>query len=66
MMATQSEAIQLMTVKEVAAMLRIEPATVYSLINRRQIPSVKIGKSRRFEYSAIADYISRNRQEAAA
>jgi len=44
----------LMKVDEVAEYLRISRASLYSLISKGLIPSVKIGKSRRIASSVVS------------
>lgn len=39
---------QLYTAKELAAILKVDPQTVYRLADKGEIESYKIGKSRRF------------------
>lgn len=38
----------LLTVSEAAALLRWSPATIYTKASRRQLPTVKVGRSLRF------------------
>lgn len=54
----------LLTVEEVADRLNCSDQWVYLAARRRLIASVHIGKSLRFEESAIEDYIAQNTTEA--
>ena len=47
----------LMTVKEVATMLRVSPQTLYKMLEQRNIPAVKIGNQWRFDPDQIRDWI---------
>lgn len=51
----------LLTSEEVAALLRTTPRFVRRLVAERRIEYVKVGRLVRFEPSAVADYIERNR-----
>ena len=44
---------QLMTLQEIADYLRLTEVTIYRLLKRRNIPAIKIGRSWRFEKTAI-------------
>jgi excisionase family DNA binding protein len=50
----------LMTVSEVAAMLRVSKMTVYRLVHQGRIPCHLIGKSFRIPHSAAVTYLNRN------
>ena len=45
------------TVKEIAALLRLIPITIYAYIRTGEIPAVKIGKSYRIEWSEFNKFI---------
>lgn len=49
----------LMTVKEVAALLRVSPQTLYKMLEQRSIPAVKVGSQWRFEQDQIREWIRR-------
>jgi len=49
----------LLTVKEVANMLRVSRQTVYNLIETKQIPSHKIGRSYRVDALVLRAYLAR-------
>ncbi len=48
---------ELLTVDEVANILKLSKNAVYVLIHRRQIPVVKIGRRVRFSASEIEEWI---------
>lgn len=48
---------QLMTVGEVASLLRMHPKTVYDRAARGDIPCLKIGRSVRFSRNAIGRWL---------
>ena len=45
--------INIMTVREVSAYLRVHPITIYRLLKRNQIPAFHIGSDWRFNIEAI-------------
>jgi len=47
----------LLTVKEVAALLRVGLTTAYALLKAGEIPSVKIGRQYRVRSDAVQKYI---------
>ena len=49
----------LLTVNEVGALLRVSRVTVYRLMERGELASVKVGESRRFRRRDIEAYIDR-------
>jgi excisionase family DNA binding protein len=51
---------RLLTVKQVAEQLQVHPQTVYKLISRRQLDSVRLGsRSRRVPQEALEAYAER-------
>lgn len=52
---------ELLTADEVAARLKATPRFVRRLVAERRIAFVKVGRLVRFEASAVAAYIDRNR-----
>jgi excisionase family DNA binding protein len=65
MMASTSEqsipADRLCTVAAIAAHLSLSRSTIYLLMDRGQLPYVKLGKSRRIRWSDVRDLIDRCR-----
>ena len=57
---------ELLTVKEVAEVLKIRPLTVYQYVCRGIIPSVKIGNCLRFDEEAINELIKSKSKEGVA
>lgn len=55
---------ELLTVKEMAGLLKIPPNTGYKMLLSRQIPSFKMGKLRRVRRSDVVDFINAHRVEA--
>ena len=51
----------LFTPNQVADYLHVSRGTIYSMISRKEIQSLKIGRNRRFTSEHVEDYI-RNRQ----
>lgn len=47
-----------MTVREVGALLRITPQTIYKMVEERSLPGVRVGKQWRFEREKIRVWIS--------
>jgi excisionase family DNA binding protein len=52
----------LYTPKQVADYLHVSRGTIYSLISRREIDSIKVGRNRRFTAEQVKDYIARRQQ----
>lgn len=48
---------RLLTVNDVADYLHISPQTVYALAYKKEVPSLKIGSTRRFRRQDIDEYI---------
>lgn len=48
---------KLLTVNEAAEFLQVSRATIYNLINQKNLPFVKIGRSTRFSESALLNWI---------
>jgi excisionase family DNA binding protein len=55
---------RIMTEAEVAAMLRVRPATVASLARRGELVSLRFGRFRRYLFADVAAFIERKRQVA--
>jgi excisionase family DNA binding protein len=55
---------ELLTIPEVAKLLKISVRGVRRLQQRRRIPFVKIGGAVRFTKSDLADYVKNNRVKA--
>jgi excisionase family DNA binding protein len=56
----------LMTIKDVASILKVSKCSVYRMAQRRQIPSLIIGGSRRFDPAALGLYFRKKSPESAA
>jgi excisionase family DNA binding protein len=59
------EVTELLTVQEVAALLKVRPSWVYERTRRRgheRLPFVKLGKYVRFEARAVQQYLARQRK----
>lgn len=48
----------LLTLKEVAGLLRLSPQTVYKMLDRGSIPAVKVGNQWRFEPDRIRAWLT--------
>jgi excisionase family DNA binding protein len=55
------DALELLTIDEIATRLRVSPVTVKRLIAKGDLESVKIGSSRRVAPQDLADFIRRLR-----
>lgn len=51
---------KLLTVNEVAKMLRVSNMTVYRLVRNKQIHAVKVGKNYRIKQSDVDKYLGRD------
>jgi excisionase family DNA binding protein len=47
---------EVLTVEEVAALLKLKPATIYSWVQKRQIPFHKLGGAVRFYKNEVLEY----------
>lgn len=56
---------ELLTVEDVADILKVGRTTIYELLNSGALPSVKIGRCRRVLRSDLNAYIASLRSEAA-
>jgi excisionase family DNA binding protein len=55
---------RLLTVSEVADLLRVSKMTVYRLINEGSIGSLRVGRSYRLREDDVDDYLSKRYTEA--
>ncbi len=55
---------KLLTVNEVANILRVSNMTVYRLVKSGQIPAIRVGKNYRIKESDVNEYLSRGTQKA--
>ena len=62
--ASPRPAKRLFTVKEAACYLAMAPKTLYNLAYARRIPTVKLGRSLRFDLKDLDDLIAANRRPA--
>ena len=49
---------EILTVKEVSEMLRVNPSTVYRMTNEGRIPAFKIGSEWRFQKDQVVHWIA--------
>ncbi|OGG51356.1 hypothetical protein A2704_03790 [Candidatus Kaiserbacteria bacterium RIFCSPHIGHO2_01_FULL_54_36b] len=61
---TSTPVIELLTVVEVAALLRISIPSVRRLQQGRHLPFIKVGGSVRFDKSDIVEYLKKERVES--
>ena len=52
----------LYTPQQVAEYLKVSRGTIYSLVSRHEIQSLKVGRGRRFTAQQIKDYVTDKRQ----
>ncbi len=55
---------KLLTVKEVADILRISRFSVYNLVKRGDLPALKILNKFRFSHQNVEDYLSKQKVNA--
>lgn len=53
----QQAKIQLLTVAEVAALMRVSKMTVYRLVHNGELPAVRVGRSFRVHAKAVHDML---------
>jgi excisionase family DNA binding protein len=56
---------RLLDVREAAALLRLQPRTVYKLAYERRLPVVKVGRATRFRLMSLMELIAAWEQPAA-
>jgi excisionase family DNA binding protein len=56
----------LLTVKEVAALLRVSAQTLYKMLDNGEIPAVKVGSQWRFDRERIRDWLQQRSSEGPA
>jgi excisionase family DNA binding protein len=54
---TQLEAITLLTIAEVAVIMRVSKMTVYRLVHNGDLEAVRVGRSFRVPEKAVTDYL---------
>lgn len=52
---------RLITVKEASELLSINPFSLYKLALQKRIPSIKLGKLRRFKESELIAWVEKHR-----
>ncbi len=52
---------QLLTAREAAAQLSISPRKLWELTQRREVPSIRIGRAVRYSPNDLSEYIARQR-----
>ena len=57
---------ELMTLEEVANYLRVTKKTIYRLLERRSIPTIKVGRQWRFDKASIDAWLRQSSPKAAA
>lgn len=62
---TQPPPLELLTLREVCALLRVEPRYVYRLVNERRIPHLKLGHYLRFDATEIDGWLRASRRPVA-
>jgi len=56
-MATVAPQRHLLTVPETAARLRVSPQTIYRLVERRQLPAMRVGMQIRIDEAALEAWL---------
>ena len=59
-----TEPLQLLTVIDAAEQLQISRSKIYELIADGELPSIRIGQSRRITTSDLADFVARHAEGA--
>lgn len=60
----KTEHLTILTVREVAAYLRMSEAKVYRLVKERRLPVVRIGKSWRFRKDLLDEWLSQRTESS--
>jgi excisionase family DNA binding protein len=58
------EEIRVMTVDEVAALLRVSPKTIYNMVERGELRCVRVGRGLRFDGAVVTDLLQGNIEAA--
>ena len=56
----------LLTVKEVAELLRVSPQTLYKMLEQGRIPALRIGNQWRFDRGRVTEWIENGGRPSAA
>jgi len=56
--------VRLLTVAEVAALMRVSKMTVYRLVHSGELPALRVGRSFRVPADAVTDYLRKSFFEA--
>lgn len=51
----------MLTVRDVAALLRMPVKSIYSMVDQRRIPVIRLGRSLRFLRSDVVTWLSKHR-----
>ena len=57
--------VKLLTVAEVAAIMRLSKMTVYRMVNSGQMPALKVGRSVRIPEHVVDEYLRRSYVDSA-
>ena len=57
--------VKLLTVAEVAAIMRLSKMTVYRMVNSGQLPALKVGRSVRIPEHVVDEYLRRSYVDSA-
>jgi len=57
--------VKLLTVAEVAAIMRLSKMTVYRMVNSGQMPALKVGRSVRIPEQVVDEYLRRSYVDSA-
>jgi excisionase family DNA binding protein len=63
MLMNSTQTLELLTIDEVAALLKISVPTIRRLQQQRQIPYLKVGGSVRFSKKDLVSYLEKSRVE---
>ncbi len=61
-MSMEKEEEKMLSVKQVSKMLNISLSSTYRLLDRKELPSYKVGNLVRIKQSDIEAYLERNKQ----
>ena len=65
MKATETPPIRLLRAEEVAKMLACSKWFVYALAKRKELPSISIGRTVRFDPKDVVEFVNQHRQRKA-
>ena len=55
-----SEQAEFVTVEELANVLKVTPRTIQRIVNRKELPAIRVGRQWRFRREWVAEWLEKN------